>query len=147
MRRARQLAFAALAGALLLLAGCSSYHLEHEVKMAEENGDWDEAVLKYIELQRTDPGNIEYKAGLLRAKIQASLAHFEVAKKYQAAGQLERALVDVDDGHSLPPLVERHRRRRPDPSAADDDDLHGDSASSSVRARRHHTGAFEFRMT
>ena len=60
-------------------------------------------MLKYIELASSDPGNIEYKAGLLRAKIQASLAHFEVAKKYQEADELERALVELQEAVQLDP--------------------------------------------
>jgi general secretion pathway protein D len=103
MHRARLLALPVLICGLLALAGCSSYQLEHEVRLAEQNGDWDQAVLKYLELTRTEPGNIEYRAGLLRAKIQASLAHFEVAKKYQEAGQLERALVELQEAVQLDP--------------------------------------------
>ena len=60
-------------------------------------------MLNYLELTRDDPGNIEYRAGLLRAKIQASLAHFELAKKYQEAGQLERALVELQEAVQLDP--------------------------------------------
>ena len=103
MRSARFVALSVLVCALLALAGCSSYQLEHEVRLAEETGDWDQAVLKYLELTRADPGSIEYRAGLLRAKIQASLAHFEVAKKYQEAGQLERALVELQEAVQLDP--------------------------------------------
>ncbi len=103
MRCARFVALPILVCALLALASCSGYQLEHEVRLAEQNGDWDEAVLKYLELTRADPGNIEYRAGLLRAKIQASLAHFELAKKYQEAGQLERALVDLQEAVQLDP--------------------------------------------
>jgi general secretion pathway protein D len=103
MRCARFVALTILVCALLALASCSSYQLEHEVRLAEETGDWDQAVLKYLELTRADPGNIEYRAGLLRAKIQASLAHFELAKKYQEAGQLERALVDLQEAVQLDP--------------------------------------------
>jgi hypothetical protein len=60
---------------------------------------------------------------------------------------LEGAGIEVDHGHVVAPLVEPDGGLGAHPSAADDDDPHGESASSSVRARRHHTGAFEFRMT
>jgi general secretion pathway protein D len=103
MRCVRFVALPVLVSALLALASCSGYQLEHEVRLAEQTGDWDLAVLKYLELTRSDPGNIEYRAGLLRAKIQASLAHFELAKKYQEAGQLERALVDLQEAVQLDP--------------------------------------------
>jgi general secretion pathway protein D len=102
MRSARNVVLASLAVAMLL-GGCSSYRLQREVKVAEEVGDWDQAVLHYIELVRGDPGSIEYRAGLLRAKLQASLAHFELAKKYQEAGHLERALVELQEAVQLDP--------------------------------------------
>jgi len=89
--------------AAALVAGCTSYRLERDVKVAEQVGDWDQAVLHYIELVRQEPGNIEYRAGLLRAKLQASLAHFELAKKYQEAGHLERAMVELQEAVQLDP--------------------------------------------
>ncbi|HVR27974.1 MAG TPA: secretin N-terminal domain-containing protein [Thermoanaerobaculia bacterium] len=101
MRSARNV-WAVLAVAVLA-ASCASYRLEREVRVAEQIGDWDQAVLHYIELVRAEPGNIEYRAGLLRAKLQASLAHFELAKKYQEAGQLERALVELQEAVQLDP--------------------------------------------
>jgi general secretion pathway protein D len=87
----------------LCATACASYRLEREVKVAEQVGDWDQAVLHYIELVREEPGNIEYRAGLLRAKLQASLAHFELAKKYQEAGHLERAMVELQEAVQLDP--------------------------------------------
>ncbi len=60
---------------------------------------------------------------------------------------LEGAGIDVDHGHVVAAFVQPDGGLGPHPSTADDDDPHGESASSSVRARRHHTGAFEFRMT
>jgi len=46
--------------------------IEREVKVAEEAGDWDQAVLHYIELVRANPASIEYRAGC--ACMQPSLS-------------------------------------------------------------------------
>ena len=42
-----------------------------------------------------DPGNISYKASLLRAKIKASQEHFEKGKEFEKAGVVE---VEFQDG-------------------------------------------------
>ncbi len=76
---------------LLTLVGCSGYRSYREAQSAERNGDWDEAVLHYLELTDQYPSNISYKAGLLRAKIKASQEHFQRAKKLHAVGSLEQA--------------------------------------------------------
>ncbi len=77
--------------AAMVLLGCSGYRSYREAQSAERNGDWDQAVLHYLELTDQYPSNISYRAGLLRAKIKASQEHFERAKKLHAAGSLELA--------------------------------------------------------
>jgi len=80
--------------ALLLvvaLLGCSGYRSFREAEIAERHGDWDKAVLHYLELVDQYPGNISYKAGLLRSKIKASQGHFDRAKKLHQAGALQQA--------------------------------------------------------
>ena len=84
------------AGTLLLvlvipLLGCSGYRSYREAQIAERHGDWDKAVLHYLELVDQYPSNISYKAGLLRSKIKASQDHFDRAKKLHQAGALEQA--------------------------------------------------------
>ena len=86
-----------------LLSGCSGYHLKRAAQDAELLGDWDAAVIHYIDLVRQDPGNIQYRSALLRAKIQASHAHFELAKRFYEAGHLEEALVQLQEAVQLDP--------------------------------------------
>ena len=67
-----------LAIVALAVGSCSGYKAEHEAEQAEQLGNWDEAGLKYLELNQKDPANLTYRAALLRAKIQASHHHFEL---------------------------------------------------------------------
>jgi general secretion pathway protein D len=76
---------------VLATAGCSGYRSYREAQIAERHGDWDQAVLHYLELVDQYPSNISYKAGLLRSKIKASQEHFDRAKKLHQVGALEQA--------------------------------------------------------
>ncbi|HVS63012.1 MAG TPA: secretin N-terminal domain-containing protein [Thermoanaerobaculia bacterium] len=92
-----------LLAALTGLAGCSGYRNLREAQVAESTGDWDRAVLEYLELIEADPANLRYKSGLLRAKMQASHAHFEQAKQFRAAGLLGQAMVELQKAVQLDP--------------------------------------------
>ncbi len=83
--------------------GCSSYGAYRQALMAEQKENWDEAVLRYIEAVRNDPDNIQYKAGLLRAKVQAGQAHVRKGKQFRDAGVLERALLEYRQAIELDP--------------------------------------------
>lgn len=87
----------------LAAAGCASYHSSRQAQIATETGDWDRAVIEYMKAVEQDPGNIEHRAALLRAKIAASQQHFEKGKKYQAAQVWDRALVELQQAVQLDP--------------------------------------------
>ncbi|MFL6196310.1 MAG: cohesin domain-containing protein [Thermoanaerobaculia bacterium] len=91
---------------LLLLgvvAGCTSYSNYRQGESAAQLGKWDDAVLYYMKAQDEDPTNITYKAALLRAKIKASLEHFEKGQQFEKAGVVERALVEYQQAVQLDP--------------------------------------------
>ncbi|HVS04155.1 MAG TPA: secretin N-terminal domain-containing protein [Thermoanaerobaculia bacterium] len=98
----RRLAWA-LAPLLVVLVGCAGFADYRRAQIAEQEGDWDEAVLRYLELVEQDPGRIEYRAALLRAKIRASQQHFELGRRFHEAGALERALVEYRQAVELDP--------------------------------------------
>ena len=94
--------------ALLLLTcvaavGCTSYRSHREAIAAEQLEDWDQAVLHYLELVRQSPDDINYRAGLLRAKIRASQHHFEVGRQFYEAGVLDRAAIELRQAVELDP--------------------------------------------
>ncbi len=86
-----------------LLSGCATQGLFRQAQAAEQTGEWDEAVLKYLEAVRQDPDNIAYRAALMRAKIQASQQHVHKGKQFHQAGVLERALVEYRQAIELDP--------------------------------------------
>ncbi len=90
-------------GLLIALAACVGHRGYRQAKIAEQFGDWDEAVLQYLQLVDEFPHNISYRTGLLRAKIKASQVHFEKAKKLQEADALERALFEFEQAVQLDP--------------------------------------------
>ncbi|MGB3562955.1 MAG: type II and III secretion system protein [Thermoanaerobaculia bacterium] len=77
---------------VVLLAACSGYRTARDAEQAEERGEWDAAVLQYMDLVDRFPNNLAYRTGLLRAKMKASQMHFERGKDYYEAGTLELAL-------------------------------------------------------
>jgi general secretion pathway protein D len=102
--------------ALVVLAGCSGMSLYRQAQIAEQHGDWDQAVLRYLELIEREPANIEYRSAMLRAKVRASQAHFEAGKRFAEAKALERALVEYRQAVELDPtnqyaLVELNKVR------------------------------------
>jgi len=86
-----------------LVAGCAANASFRKAESAEVAGNWDEAVLRYLEALDNDPGNIKYRAALLRAKIKASQTHFEKGKQFEKANVLERALVEYQQAAQLDP--------------------------------------------
>ncbi len=88
---------------LLALAGCSGHSVSRKAQLAESTGDWDAAVIHYLEAVRIHPGNIAYRAALMRAKIQAAQAHFDTGKQFRAAGVLERAMIEFRKAVELDP--------------------------------------------
>lgn len=101
MRRHTPVAVTALI--CLSLLGCASYKAERQARTAETAGNWDQAVELYLDLLSDDPGNLQYKAGLLRSKLQASRVHFANARKLHEAGSLEAALREYQQAVDLDP--------------------------------------------
>ncbi len=77
--------------------------------------------------------------------VGAAAAHGVAAERGRQP--VEGARRRVDHGDLLTTGVELGGGPGTDPTAAHDDDPHEFSASSSVSARRHHTGAVELRIT
>jgi general secretion pathway protein D len=86
-----------------LLAGCTSHQAYRQGEIATQLGNWDEAVLQYMKAVADDPGNLSYKAALIRAKIKASQYHFEKGKEFEKAKIIERALVEYQQAVQLDP--------------------------------------------
>ena len=101
--RARTLTGLALAVAVAAVAGCTSTRASRQAEIAAQQGNWDEAVVKYMQAVELDPGDVQARASLLRTKIRASEAHFEKAKRYHQAKVLDRALIELQQAVELDP--------------------------------------------
>ncbi len=89
--------------AVALIAGCASQHVLRRAQLAEAQGDWDAAVLHYLEAVDAYPENISYRAGLMRAKIQSAQEHFKKGVRFYDANVLERALFEFRQAIELDP--------------------------------------------
>lgn len=87
----------------LVLAACSGHGVYRRAESAEQSGNWDEAVLGYLEAVRNHPEKLSYRTALMRAKIQASQEHFKKGQQFHKAGVLERALVEFRQAVELDP--------------------------------------------
>ncbi|HEX2162388.1 MAG TPA: secretin N-terminal domain-containing protein, partial [Thermoanaerobaculia bacterium] len=87
----------------LVAAGCVAHRSFRQGEIAAQLGDWDDAVLHYMEAVAKEPDNLRYQSALLRARIKASQSHFEKGKEYRDAGVLERALVELQQAVQLDP--------------------------------------------
>lgn len=101
MRERKALLGAVLA--LLVFSSCTSYRNYRRAQMAATAEDWDQAVVFYMKAVEENPGNITYKAALLRAKMRASQEHFNKARRYQQTEVLDRALVEYQQAVALDP--------------------------------------------
>ncbi len=90
-----------------------------------ERGDWDVAVARFTLALNSSPKNISYKIALENARIQASRAHVEKARKQLQAGNLEKAMEEYGIAGGYDPSNEAARnevkslRARIDKLAAD----------------------------
>jgi general secretion pathway protein D len=102
LREPRRLTAAALLP-LLLLAGACSFGEYRKAEIAEQAGNWDQAVVEYLELVQRHPEDLSYRSALLRVKMKASEAHFEAGKKLAEAGVLDRAIFEYRQAVELDP--------------------------------------------
>ena len=89
--RTRLTRLGALAGAVELAAGCAAGQAFRQGNAATKAGDFDQAVAYYRTASQASPDNPNYKIALERAQLAASRSHFDKAKEFEAADQLEAA--------------------------------------------------------
>ncbi len=89
--------------AALSLAGCATLRTQRKAQVAEQSGNWDDAVFAYMKALEQDPTNVRYRTALLEARTKASEEHFKRGKAYQDAGVLERAMVEYKQAVQLDP--------------------------------------------
>jgi general secretion pathway protein D len=75
----------AILGIALIFSSCVSFNAFNKAKEAEQQKNWDDAVVQYEQALEISPANRQYQIGLSRAKLEASRVHFEKGKTLAAA--------------------------------------------------------------
>ncbi|HVT57346.1 MAG TPA: cohesin domain-containing protein [Thermoanaerobaculia bacterium] len=83
-------------------AGCTNASYR-KAESSAALGNWDDAVIHYLEALENDPQNIKYRAALTQAKMKASQDHFQKGKQFEKAKVLERSLVEYQQAVQLDP--------------------------------------------
>jgi type II secretory pathway component GspD/PulD (secretin) len=81
-----------LLSVVALLAGCGAGRSFGRGESAARAGNWDVAVEQYRRALQQDPGNAQYRIAYERAMLNASVAHLDQARIFEARGQLDEAL-------------------------------------------------------
>jgi general secretion pathway protein D len=91
-----------VAGGLSTVACATSAGLR-TAHVAEQQQDYDRAVVEYTKVLRANPNHKEARLSLERAKLRASLEHFNRGRRLSNTGKLEEALVELQLAAELNP--------------------------------------------
>src|SRR5262245_7629122 len=91
------------AAVCLTMSGCAASSAIHRGGDAERRQDYDQAVVEVTKAVRLKPANADARLGLERAKLRASQDHFMRARRLDATGKLDEALVEYELAAELNP--------------------------------------------
>jgi general secretion pathway protein D len=86
------LRIAALFVVVTLLAGCGASRTYGRGESAAKAGNWDVAVEQFRQALQQEPDNVQYRLSLERAMLNASAAHLDQARIFEARGQIGDAV-------------------------------------------------------
>jgi general secretion pathway protein D len=92
-----------LVACALLAAGCATSQAFRQGEKAERRGDYDTAVLEYSKAAHESPDNANYRQGLERARIRASMDHASAGRRLLARGLYKEAIDEFRLGLDLNP--------------------------------------------
>jgi len=101
--RARNVWLAVLLAAAFAAGACATTSALKDARIAEEQQDYDRAVLAYSKALKENPEDRTVRLALGGAKIRASQDHFQRGRRLAAAGKYEEALVDLQIAEELNP--------------------------------------------
>jgi general secretion pathway protein D len=104
---ARVLALALLAGAVFLCFGCSTSSVAFKEGLkAEEQKDYDNAVIDFQKALKTQPGNAGYLLHEKNARTLAAIYHYQRGRQFLAEGRTEDAAGEFQTAVSIDPSNE-----------------------------------------
>jgi general secretion pathway protein D len=89
--------------AALLAGGCAASAALSRGREAERRQEYDAAVAEYTRVVRLKPNNTDARLALERAKLRASLDHFQRGRRLDAVGRYDQALVEYEAAAELNP--------------------------------------------
>jgi len=92
-----------LLSVIVALPGCTTYRYTRRASDAMVAENWDAAVYYYLEALSRDPGKMEFKIALQRARMKAGEDHFRRGMKFKEAGELARAQAELELAVQLDP--------------------------------------------
>ena len=93
-----------LASCALFLAGCATGGaFVRAGERAEQQQDYDLAVVEYTKALKTNPNNQNARLALDRAKLRAAQDHFSRGRRLESTGKLDEALVELQMAAELNP--------------------------------------------
>src|SRR5713101_7088314 len=103
---ARFFARAALVVVLgLSMAGCAVATARRNAHRAEQQEDFDRAVIEYTKVVRQRPGDTTARLELERAKLRAAQDHFVRGRRLASQGKLDEARLEVQASSQLNPTA------------------------------------------
>src|SRR5688572_23720688 len=95
--------FALLALVTVVLAGCATTASLRSGERAELAQDYDRAVVEYTRALQDNPDDRAARQGLERSKLRSAEEHFARGRRFEAAGRLDEALVELQLAAELNP--------------------------------------------
>jgi general secretion pathway protein D len=94
---------AALLATCLCAGACAVSSATRRGRTAEQQQDYDRAVVEYTKALRLKPNDTNVRTALERAKLRASDGHFQRGRRLSATGKYEEALVEYELAAELNP--------------------------------------------
>jgi general secretion pathway protein D len=85
------------------LSGCATSSALRSAQQADQAEDYDRAVVEYTRALKESPNDRDIKLALDRAKLRASLDHFNRGRRLAGGGRLEEALLELQMASELNP--------------------------------------------
>jgi general secretion pathway protein D len=95
--------FAAVLALTIAVGGCATTGTYRSAQRAEQAEDYDRAVAEYTAASKKHPNDRTTQLALQRAKLRASQEHLTRARRLEATGKLDQALVEYELAAELNP--------------------------------------------
>src|SRR4030095_7494182 len=95
--------FVAVLALTVAVAGCATTGTYRSAQRAEQAEDYDRAVAEYSAAAKRHPNDRTTQLALQRVKLRASQEHLTRARRLEATGKLDEALVEYELAAELNP--------------------------------------------